>query len=156
MYSYDIKLLKGSLTALVTSSSMKYRGIIYVKPQDLSVYLKANAEATLWRGASVMLSLYYINSHYNNLIYSEGYFNTSLYVTQRLLKDNLTITIGAEDIFKTYNPNNWRQQMSNSLTKMTSDADTRYIGITLQYTYGRLQNKSKSKSSISDEERRLQ
>lgn len=46
--------------------------------------------------------------------------------------------------------------MSNSLTKMTSDADTRYIGITLQYTYGRLQNKSKSKSSISDEERRLQ
>ena len=156
MYSYDIKLLKGSLTALVTSSSMKYRGIIYAKPQDLSVYLKANAEATLWRGASVMLSLYYINSHYNNLIYSEGYFNTSLYVTQRLLKDNLTITIGAEDIFKTYNPNNWRQQMSNSLTKMTSDADTRYIGITLQYTYGRLQNKSKSKSSISDEERRLQ
>ena len=156
MYSYDIKFLKGSLTALVTSSSMKYRGIIYAKPQDLSVYLKANAEATLWRGASVMLSLYYINSHYNNLIYSEGYFNTSLYVTQRLLKDNLTITIGAEDIFKTYNPNNWRQQMSNSLTKMTSDADTRYIGITLQYTYGRLQNKSKSKSSISDEERRLQ
>ena len=156
MYSYDIKFLKGSLTALVTSSSMKYRGIIYAKPQDLSVYLKANAEATLWRGTSVMLSLYYINSHYNNLIYSEGYFNTSLYVTQRLLKDNLTITIGAEDIFKTYNPNNWRQQMSNSMTKMTSDADTRYIGITLQYTYGRLQNKSKSKSSISDEERRLQ
>ena len=156
MYSYDIKLLKGSLTALVTSSSMKYRDVVYAKPQDLSVYLKANAEATLWRGASVMLSLYYINSHYNNLIYSEGYFNTSLYITQRLLKDNLTIAIGAEDIFKTYNPNNWRQQMSNSLTKMTSDADTRYIGITLQYTYGRLQNKSKSKSSISDEERRLQ
>ena len=67
----------------------------------------------------------------------------------------MKISLIAEDPLKTSRVNNWIQTMQQARIEMNTDADSRFIGISIRYTFGRSKDKAQSKSSIQEEIKRL-
>ena len=154
--NYGTARLRGTSTVMLSSSLTKYKGVTYSTFKNIGLYIKTTLERSLWEGASVMLSASFQNAQYQDFYYLKPSFNTSLYFTQDLLQGRLKINLIAEDVFKTSRANNWVQTMQQAEIKMNTDADSRFIGLSVRYTFGKLKMKALSKSSIQEEVKRLQ
>lgn len=155
MCNYGVGRLRGNSALMLSSSHMTYLGKTYSTFKDIGLYIKTTLEVPLWKGASTMISASYRNAQYQDFYYLKPSFNTSLYFTQNLLQGRLKINLIAEDIFKTSRVNNWIQTMQQARIEMNTDADSRFIGISIRYTFGRSKDKAQSKSSIQEEIKRL-
>ncbi len=154
--NYGTARLRGTSTVMLSSSLTKYKGVTYSTFKNIGLYIKTTLERSLWEGASVMLSASFQNAQYQDFYYLKPSFNTSLYFTQDLLQGRLKINLIAEDVFKTSRANNWVQTMQQAEIKMNTDADSRFIGFSVRYTFGKLKMKALSESSIQEEVKRLQ
>ena len=155
MCNYGTGSIRGNTTLMLSSSRMNYEGVVYSTFKDIGLYLKSNLETSLWKGASSMLSAAYRNAQHNDFYYHRASFNFSLYLTQDLFQNRLRISVQAEDIFKTARVNNWVQNMQRARIVMDTNADSRFIGLSLRYTFGRSKAKSQARSSIHEETDRL-
>lgn len=155
MCNYGVGCLRGNSTLMLSSSHMTYQGKTYSTFKDIGLYIKTTLEVSLWKGASSMLSASYRNAQYQDFYRIEPSFNTSLYLTQNLFQNKLKISLIAEDPLKTSRVNNWIQTMQQARIEMNTDADSRFIGISIRYTFGRSKDKAQSKSSIQEEIKRL-
>ena len=155
MCNYGTGNIRGNTTLMLSSSRMNYEGVAYSTFKDIGLYLKSNLETSLWKGASSMLSAAYRNAQHNDFYYHRASFNFSLYLTQDLFQNRLRISVQAEDIFKTARVNNWVQNMQRARIVMDTNADSRFIGLSLRYTFGRSKAKSQARSSIQEETDRL-
>lgn len=155
MYYYRIGKIDGNSTLMLISSNMKYGQMRYARFKDIGVYARNNLEAPLWKSASLLLSMRYLNAQYNDLIFMKSSFNTSLYLSQNLCHDKLKLTLSAEDIFKTLKENNWTQKMPYSNINMMTNADSRSITFSVRYTFGNSKNQRHSSSTIQEDINRL-
>lgn len=155
MCNYGVGRLRGNSTLMLSSSHMAYFGKTYSTFKNIGLYVKTNLEVSLWKGASAMLSASYHNAQYQDLYRLKPSFNMSLYLTQNLFQDKLKISLIAEDPFKTSRVNNWVQTMQQARIEMNIDADSRFVGISIRYMFGRAKYKSQAKSSIQEEIKRL-
>lgn len=155
MCNYGVGHLRGNSTLMLSSSHMTYQGKTHSTFKDIGLYIKTTLEVSLWKGASTMLSASYHNAQYQDFYRIEPSFNTSLYLTQNLFQNKLKISLIVEDPLKTSRVNNWIQTMQQARIEMNTDADSRFIGISIRYTFGRSKDKAQSKSSIQEEIKRL-
>lgn len=155
IYNYNIWKIKGASTLLLSSNHLRYKGKIYSSFDKVGLYFKTTLEAPLWKDASLMLSAVYLSPQYNDFYYNDESLNVSAYLTQGLLDNRLKISLSIGDMFKTLRANNWLQTMDQAKIRMATDADSRYVRLSLRYTFGRSTEKKKSKSAIQEELRRI-
>ena len=109
----------------------------------------------LWKGASLYLKgIKYWNMRVTTTeMRDAGYVSAEL--GQSFLNNRLRLTVGGMDLFKTYDSNTWVNRLSNSITHMNTDADSRYVYVTLQFKFGKMKSVQSSGSIITEEKERL-
>lgn len=155
MYYYGNDILRGSTTALLSFAHMRYQGKVYSTFKDAMLRASTSLEATLWPGATLMLSAQYSTRQYIGVALLKPTGSVSVYFSQYLLNNRLKISLSGEDLFLTERLNNWTQTMRYATVNMDTDADSRLVMLSIRYMFGRSKSKSQSKSSINDETSRL-
>lgn len=156
VYSFRQNWFKSNLSFLTRFYDLEYGGKVYARFRNTPMFQgRLILDFDLWKGASLSLK----GIKYWNMRVTTTEMRDAGYVSaefgQSLLKDKLHLTVGGMDFFKTYDSNTWTNRLSNSITHMDTDADSRYVYVTLQFKFGKMKSVQSSGSIISEEKGRL-
>ena len=136
--------------------NLKYDGEVYSRFCNTPMFQgRIVLDLDLWKGASLYLKgIKYWNMRVTTTeMRDAGYVSAEL--GQSFLNNRLRLTVGGMDLFKTYDSNTWVNRLSNSITHMNTDADSRYVYVTLQFKFGKMKSVQSSGSIITEEKERL-
>lgn len=154
-YSYGMSKAKWTNSLMLYSGYMAYEERVFRRLDNIGLLLKSTLDLFPWKGSDILLSGTYRNAQQEDFYYHRPSWGISLRASQDLLDGRLRLTLFAEDILKTERPNNWTQRMPYATIRMATDGDTRSVGLSIRYTFGKSKARSASFSSISEETSRL-
>ncbi|MCF2577258.1 TonB-dependent receptor family protein [Phocaeicola barnesiae] len=156
VYSFQRNWFKSNFTFLTRFYDIKYDGEVYSRFCNTPMFQgRIVLDLDLWKGASLYLKgIKYWNMRVTTTeMRDAGYVSVEL--GQSFLNNRLRFTVGGMDLFKTYDSNTWVNRLSNSITYMNTDADSRYVYVTLQFKFGKMKSVQSSGSIITEEKERL-
>jgi hypothetical protein len=114
-----------------------------------------NFDYNMLDNTSLNCSFFYQSSGETGLDYFKKSADLTLGFKQYFLNKKLYIAVEAEDILKTYNPNDWESRSHNTISAMDSNIDSRRIMVKISYDFGNLKVKNSKKSANEEERSRL-
>lgn len=156
IYSFDRAWFHSNLLLQARLHDIHYQGIEYSKFSDKPTFIaRLNLDFDLWKGGTFNVTGYCQNNYKQDVTRMRNSGYVSVELGQDFLKDKLRLTVGGMDLFKSFKPNTWSTYLPNSTIRMATDADSRYVYVTVQFKFGKMKPVQSSGSIISDEKNRL-
>jgi hypothetical protein len=155
-YSYTSKWVKSNFFLHARLQDIHFQNLSYSTFGDMpEIMCSVNMDFSVWKNGSFNVRGFYIRNWKLNVVKMRNTGYATFEFSQTFLKDKLRLLAGLEDAFKTYRSNTWESNLANASIQMDTNADSRYLYVTIQYRFGKMKNAPSSTSIISDEKNRL-